>query len=164
MHWRTSLATASCAASCSGVRSNFTPSEFGGGRSVPRGVGGVLVCCSWRGSEPDLAMGRGAIRIIGRGPERSTGRGAGWSPGGLPAGENAMCRTPMSANTHGRSRWFNWCKRLGYGVGEVMTPQAIRLPALPVGSVFMSSGFSWTMIAVPPLARMLLGEAGSSDR
>ena len=38
-----------------------------------------------------------------------------------------------------------------------MTPQAMRLPALPVGSVFMSSAFSWTMMDVPPLAVMLLG-------
>ena len=40
-----------------------------------------------------------------------------------------------------------------------MTPQAIRLPALPVGSVFMSSAFSCTTMAVPPLARMLLAVA-----
>ena len=51
-----------------------------------------------------------------------------------------------------------------YGVGAVMTPQAIRLPALPVGSVFMSSGFSWTTMAVPPLEVMLLGEAASKER
>lgn len=51
-----------------------------------------------------------------------------------------------------------------YWVGAVMTPQAMRLPALPVGSVFMSSGFSWTTMAVPPLAMMLLGEAASRER
>ncbi len=42
----------------------------------------------------------------------------------------------------------------------MMTPQAMRLPALPVGSVFMSSAFSWTMMEVPPLAMMLIGRGG----
>ncbi len=41
-----------------------------------------------------------------------------------------------------------------------MTPQAMRLPELPAGSVFMSSAFSWTTMEVPPLAMMLFGGGG----
>lgn len=33
----------------------------------------------------------------------------------------------------------------------VITPQAIRSPALPAGSDFISSGFAWITRAVPPL-------------
>lgn len=33
----------------------------------------------------------------------------------------------------------------------VIVPQAMRSPALPAGSVFMSSGLAWTISAVPPL-------------
>jgi len=33
---------------------------------------------------------------------------------------------------------------------RMMTPQAIRAPALPAGSVFPSSSFSWITRAVPP--------------
>jgi hypothetical protein len=33
------------------------------------------------------------------------------------------------------------------------TPQAIRSPELPEGSVFMSSAFAWITIAVPPLLK-----------
>jgi hypothetical protein len=33
------------------------------------------------------------------------------------------------------------------------TPQAIRSPELPDGSVFMSSAFAWIMSAVPPLEK-----------
>ena len=33
----------------------------------------------------------------------------------------------------------------------VITPHAIRSPALPAGSDFMSSGFAWITKAVPPL-------------
>jgi len=45
-----------------------------------------------------------------------------------------------------------------------MTPQAIRLPEFPEGSVFMSSPFSWMTMEVPPLARMLFGAVGSMER
>ena len=42
-----------------------------------------------------------------------------------------------------------------------MMPQAIRPPALPAGSVFMSSAFSWIMMDVPPLVKTELGAVGS---
>lgn len=146
MHWRTSLATASCAASCSGVRSNFASKVFGGARSVPRGTGGCALCSRASGSGADRAMWRGAsLRADGR-----------------PTVGIAMCKTPMNF-------LYAWAFSLvqyekNYGAGSRMTPQAIRLPALPVGSVFMSSAFSWTMMEVPPLATMELGEEGSRER
>lgn len=45
IHWRTSLATASCAASCSGVRCNIASNVLVGGRSVSRGalLDGILL-------------------------------------------------------------------------------------------------------------------------
>jgi len=42
-----------------------------------------------------------------------------------------------------------------------MTPQAMRPPLLPVGSVFMSSGAAWTMMAVPLSPRSELGPGPS---
>ena len=53
---------------------------------------------------------------------------------------------------------------LRYEPGCVITPQAMRLPELPDGSVFMSSAFSWTMIDVPPFANSESAAAGSSER
>ena len=44
-----------------------------------------------------------------------------------------------------------------------MTPQAMRLPEAPLGSVFSSSAFSWTTIEVPPLRKSEFGAAGSSE-
>jgi hypothetical protein len=35
----------------------------------------------------------------------------------------------------------------------VITPQAMRSPELPAGSVFMSSGFAWMTSEVPPLLK-----------
>jgi hypothetical protein len=45
--------------------------------------------------------------------------------------------------------------------GAEITPQAIRFPAAPVGSVFWSSGFSCTMIEVP---KTEFGAPGVIDR
>ncbi len=36
---------------------------------------------------------------------------------------------------------------------SLITPHAIRSPAFPAGSVFMSSAFAWTTSAVPPLLK-----------
>src|SRR5271154_6830528 len=81
MHWRTSLATASCAASCSGVRSNFTSANgFDGGSSVPRAAGGRLLCCRACGIPPERATRRGVIERLGS----------------RPADGIAMCKTPMN--------------------------------------------------------------------
>ncbi len=44
----------------------------------------------------------------------------------------------------------------------LITPQAIRLPELPLGSVFMSSAFSCTISEVPPLASREFGAPGCS--
>jgi hypothetical protein len=44
-----------------------------------------------------------------------------------------------------------------------MTPQAMRLPEAPLGSVFSSSAFSWTTMEVPPLRKRELGAVGSSE-
>ena len=49
--------------------------------------------------------------------------------------------------------------RLGY---FVITPQAIRSPAFPVGSVVMSSAFAWITIAVPASVNSVWWP-GSSD-
>ena len=38
--------------------------------------------------------------------------------------------------------------------GFAITPQAIRAPALPAGSLFMSSAFAWITSAVPPLLKI----------
>lgn len=51
-----------------------------------------------------------------------------------------------------------------YCWGAWITPQAIRFPAFPVGSVFMSSAFSCTITLVPPFAVIEFGDAGSSER
>src|SRR5580704_468809 len=90
-HWRTSLATASCAASCSGVRSNVAPKGFDSGRSVPRGAEeGASVCGSGAGMGPDRATVlrdnefRGEVRVTGF-----------VRPICRPAVGIAMCRTPM---------------------------------------------------------------------
>lgn len=48
---------------------------------------------------------------------------------------------PSASNGKPAASYFIYCAGI--------TPQAIRLPALPVGSVFMSSAFSWTMIEWP---------------
>ena len=45
----------------------------------------------------------------------------------------------------------------------LITAQAIRLPELPLGSVFMSSACSCTTTDVPPLAKMEFGAAGSME-
>ena len=50
-----------------------------------------------------------------------------------------------------------------YGI-PIITPHAIRFPAFPVGSVFMSSPFSCTMIDVPPLAIMSFAVPVPIDR
>src|SRR3954469_11855619 len=42
---------------------------------------------------------------------------------------------------------------LNRGQPFVTTPQAMRSPAAPAGSVFMSSGPAWMTSAVPPLAK-----------
>ena len=47
-------------------------------------------------------------------------------------------------------------RRPSYGV---IVPQAIRSPAFPAGSVFMSSALAWITIAVPPLANREYGSA-----
>src|SRR3981189_2799506 len=54
------------------------------------------------------------------------------------------CKTGIRA-TKGppHAQWARQAGQAFYGVGAVMTPQAMRLPELPLGSVFMSSCFSW---------------------
>ena len=44
----------------------------------------------------------------------------------------------------------------------LITPQAIRLPEAPLGSVFISSAFSCTISEVPPLESRELGAPGCS--
>jgi hypothetical protein len=62
----------------------------------------------------------------------------------------AMCRTPMRIYTQGRSGWFQRAvQAISYIAAAGITPQAMRLPAFPAGSDFMSSAFSWTMIEWP---------------
>src|SRR5260370_21270 len=92
MHWRTSLLTASCSASCSGVRCNFASGAVDGGSSVSRAAAtGVSSGC---GEAPPLP-GRGSLGAGCRGLRRPPEIGI------------AMCRTPMHIYTHGRERWFN---------------------------------------------------------
>src|SRR5260221_5393958 len=92
MHWRTSLLTASCSASCSGVRCNFASGALDGGSSVSRTAAtGGLSGCGEVPRLPDwgsLGAGRRGLR---RPPEIGT----------------AMCKTPMHIYTHGRERRFN---------------------------------------------------------
>ena len=44
----------------------------------------------------------------------------------------------------------------------VIVPHAIRAPAFPAGSLFMSSAAAWIISAVPPLAKIELGAVGLS--
>ena len=55
--------------------------------------------------------------------------------------------------------WFPGCS-LCASAYCLITPQAIRLPELPLGSVFMSSAFSCTISEVPPLESREFGAPG----
>ena len=61
---------------------------------------------------------------------------------------------PTVVRASGDVSWF-WSAARGRPSDKpryfVITPQAIRSPALPAGSDFMSSGFAWMTNAVPPL-------------
>jgi hypothetical protein len=72
----------------------------------------------------------------------------------VPKRTSSQCRTRSPPRTGARHRFCRFdirhpVPKLGY---FVITPQAIRSPALPAGSDFMSSGLAWITKAVPPLA------------
>src|ERR1700727_753804 len=97
-HGRTSLATASCAASCSGVRSNVAPKGFDSGRSVPRGAEKDALDC---GGVSGTGLER--ARVLKDDELRGEVRAAGLvRPICRPAVGIAMCKTPMCSYTHGR--------------------------------------------------------------